>query len=508
MVAALAVGAAGMHVLQERWRTSEAARIAAEAQTKAEREQREAEDRRQAAAAAKRKTEEETAAKARLADAKRQQDEREAAEKRAAAKKAAEEQARQQAEAKRKADLAEQQRRDLEAKMSATSAATLPLDRVLTNAEELQLAPRQEFQECKDCPRMIVVPAGTFLMGTGPTELGRSESEGPQHSVTIARAFAAGKFEVTFDQFRAFVKDANHAVPQACSDFDPAKNAPIGNIGSFWFPGFMQQGDHPAVCVSWKDAKAYVEWLSMRLARDYRLLSEAEWEYAARAGSQTRYHFGEDEKRLCEFGNVADIAEPSKLGARPLVDCRDGYLRTAPVGKYAPNAFGLHDTIGNVWEWVEDCGGGDYAGAPSNGSASKVGACATRVSRGGGWGSVALNVRSATRNLRFGPDERYHFLGFRVARTLAHGGVPTQGELPKQSAAEVEQRQRMANTAFVGDIIATESGRRSSLECRNACQAKAECKGYEFRLSASLCYLYRRIDRQHDSSDAISGRWD
>ena len=363
---------------------------------------------------------------------------------------------------------------------------------------------------------MVVIPAGSFLMGSSEIETGRSPIEGPRHTVTIRWPFAVGKFEVTVDQYKMFVQETHRNVPSICSDFDPARNVPVPQ-GGWWFqyPGFSQSGDHPVVCVSWQDAKAYVAWLSKKLGKDYQLPSEAEWEYGARAGSHTRYHFGEDEKRLCEFGNVADSSDPAKLASRPLVDCRDGYLRTAPVGKFAPNAFGLHDTVGNAWEWVEDCGSTSYAGAPADGSASMAGDCAVRISRGGGWGSIAANHRSAVRNARFGPGDRFHFLGFRVARTLTRGDPEIEREVArrreldlKRETAESEARRRMTNTALVGDIIATESSRRSSLECRNACQARSECKGYEYRLSGGLCYLYRRIDRQHDSTDAISGRWD
>ncbi len=340
-----------------------------------------------------------------------------------AAARAAADKLKSDATAKRQANRAEQRRRELEAKKSAPAIWTPPLDRVLTAAEEQQLAPKQEFQECRDCPRMILVPAGSYLMGSAPTEPGHSKIEAPQHSVTIAKAFASGKFEVTFDQYKAFMQETNHTAPKTCSNFDPNKNIPINLSASFWSPGFQQEGDHPAVCVSWRDAKAYVAWLSKTLAKEYRLLSEAEWEYVARAGSHTRYHFGDSEMRLCEFGNVADSTDASKLSARPLAECRDGYVRTAPVGKFAANAFGLHDTIGNVWEWVEDCGHANYEGAPSDGSAWLAGACTTRVSRGGGWGSIAPHLRSAARNTLFGADDRYHFLGFRVARTLTRSGT-------------------------------------------------------------------------------------
>jgi formylglycine-generating enzyme required for sulfatase activity len=321
--------------------------------------------------------------------------------------------------ANRQADLAEQQRPEHEAKKS-TLRITPSFNQLLTGAEERGIRPGQEFQECTTCPRMIVVPAGNYLMGSTPTEVDRAATESPRHMVVMAKPFAVGKYEVTRDQYGTFVQETNRTAAQTCSDYDVGKDTEVEQKGwSFRFPGYPQDGDHPVVCVTWQDAKDYAAWLTRKLGKTYRLLSEAEWEYAARAGSQTRYHFGEDEKRLCEFGNVADSTDPAKLSSRPLSECRDGYSRTAPVGKFAANGFGLHDTIGNVYEWVEDCANSNYEGAPSDGSAWLVGNCSKRVARGGSWGSPARNNRSAVRALRFGTEARFHFIGFRVARSLA-----------------------------------------------------------------------------------------
>ena len=149
--------------------------------------------------------------------------------------------------------------------------------------------------------------------------------------------------------------------------------------------------------VSWNDiTKEYLPWLSRKTGKTYRLLTEAEWEYAARAGSTTRYHFGDSERDLCMYGNVADLREGEEQGLDDR-HCRDGHVNTAPVGSFQPNAFGLYDMHGNVWEWVQDCYF-SYSGAPSDGSAWTTGDCSRRVVRGGSWNFSPRGLRSAIRN--------------------------------------------------------------------------------------------------------------
>ena len=159
------------------------------------------------------------------------------------------------------------------------------------------------------------------------------------------------------------------------------------------------------VCVSWKDAKAYVDWLSGKTGKGYRLLSEAEWEYVARGGTRTSRYWGAGEGGQCEYANGA-------------ASCRDRSVYTAEVGSYRANGFGLHDVLGNVWEWVEDCWHEDYTGAPVDGSAwTSGGECGYRVLRGGSWVAKPRNLRSAIR-IRNSTGNRVNFLGFRIARTL------------------------------------------------------------------------------------------
>jgi formylglycine-generating enzyme required for sulfatase activity len=255
----------------------------------------------------------------------------------------------------------------------------------LAAAAERALKPNDTFQECaKNCPEMIVVPAGNFIMGSPNDEPGRRDDrEGPQHAVTIAAPFAVSKFDVTFDDW------------DACVSVGGCHPAPA--------PGFVR-GTNPVIDVSWEDAQEYVAWLSRMTDRPYRLLSEAEWEYAARAGTTTRYFWGND------IGtNNADCN-----------GCGSPYdnQHSAPVLSFTPNAFGLYDMAGNVWQWVVDCYHPTYAGAPTDGSPWTGASCSGRLVRGGSWADTPPYLRAASRSAD-PPDARIDNIGFRVARTLA-----------------------------------------------------------------------------------------
>lgn len=249
--------------------------------------------------------------------------------------------------------------------------------------------------ECVVCPEMVVISAGSFRMGN--ISGGGESDEKPVHRVTIPNKFAVGKFEVTFSQWDACVATGG------CNGYIPSDR------------GFGR-GNRPVLEVNWDDAKAYVRWLSGKTGKEYRLPSESEWEYMARAGGTSKYPFGDSESSLCEYGNGAD------RGARfswKNESCDDGYGRgTAPVGSFKPNSFGVYDTVGNLFEWVVDCWHGDYAGAPEDGSPwTGGGDCSMRVLRGG---SAAVNpreLRSANR-YRNSTGIRNYSNGIRVARTL------------------------------------------------------------------------------------------
>jgi formylglycine-generating enzyme required for sulfatase activity len=293
----------------------------------------------------------------------------------------------------------------------------------LSAAEERALKPKDSFKECDTCPEMVVVQSGSFTMGSPASEPGRYDYEGPQHTVTINRQFAVGKFEVTVDQFAAFVKETGYDAGSKCWTFEAGKFDE--RDGRSWRnPGYPQQGSHPAACLNWDDTNAYVGWLAKQTGKEYRLLREAEWEYAARSttnpGSGPRYSFGEDENAMCRFGNGADqTAKETVRGTYQWMffSCNDGYAYTAPVGSFSPNGFGLHDMYGNVWEWIQDCYHDSYKGAPADGSAWTSGGCGRRVLRGGSWYYFPGNLRSASR-VGYASDYRRDVNGFRVARTL------------------------------------------------------------------------------------------
>jgi formylglycine-generating enzyme required for sulfatase activity len=225
---------------------------------------------------------------------------------------------------------------------------------------------------------MIRVPGGTFLMGSPPAERERSADEGPQRSITI-QPFEVSKHEVTWAEYDACVSVGS--CPAALDD----------RFG---------KGDRPVTNVSWDDASKFVTWLSRETGKTYRLLSEAEWEYAARAGTTTAY----------SLGDSISNSQANYSG---------GLGKTTPVGTFPANSFGLHDMHGNVWEWVEDCYAENYsAGQPSDGRAYTSGSCSARVGRGGSWNSVPHSLRSAYRNV-YPPTFRGNDLGFRVAGTLS-----------------------------------------------------------------------------------------
>jgi len=289
--------------------------------------------------------------------------------------------------------------------------------------------PGAVFQDCPACPQMVVIPPGRFVMGSSLAEDGRDRDENPEHEVAIGYPFAVSRTEVTRAQYRAFMHEAAHApAPGNCWYWD-AKGRGVRNddasIG-WQDPGYPQDDDHPVVCVSWHDAKAYAQWLSRKSGRSYRLLTETEWEYAARAGSGAPRPWGEDPARACEHANVGDRARdrivPDAHGNywRPAHDCDDGYGYTAPVGRYQPNRFGLHDVIGNVWEWTEDCANPHYVGKPADGSAWLEGDCGRREGRGGSWYHTPRHARSANRH-RVPAAMRMMDLGFRVGAEVSAG---------------------------------------------------------------------------------------
>jgi formylglycine-generating enzyme required for sulfatase activity len=239
-------------------------------------------------------------------------------------------------------------------------------------------------------PEMVVVPGGSFVMGAPAGEENRSSNEDPRRKVTI-RAFAVSKYEVTFAQWDACVAGGG------CNGYRP------DDLG--W-----GRGDLPVINVSWDDVQSYLAWINGRAGgQRFRLLTEAEWEYAARAGSKAAFAWGASPSH--KYANYG--AETCCAGFE---EGADRWVNTAPVGSFPANAFGLHDMAGNVWEWVQDCYADSYAGAPSDGSANEA-SCTNRVYRGGSWYFRSKGIRSAGRYWG-SPKRRYNDLGFRLARSL------------------------------------------------------------------------------------------
>ena len=300
----------------------------------------------------------------------------------------------------------------------------------------------QTFRDCPTCPEMVVIPAGSFMIGSPDNEPGRVSNpddgsmEGPQSLVSI-RQFAAGKFDITKEQWAVFVKETNWLVKGGCGWADlpgdtlqPWQMNPSANWNNI---GFAQDSSHPVVCISWADAKDYVDWLSKKTGYTYRLLSEAEWEYAARAGTTTAFPWGSTASHAYANYGTDSTYTALKLG-------RDQWLGTSPVGSFPPNQFGLYDMHGNVMQWVEDCFSNSYKDLPADGSAYKTevvlkatgrfsfrngkNACSLRMIRGGCYADPLWMIRSANRNCgnipgAMVPDiSRSSGAGFRVAKTL------------------------------------------------------------------------------------------
>lgn len=289
-------------------------------------------------------------------------------------------------------------------------------------------------RDCAVCPELVRIPAGSFVMGADieePRRLGLPEfwakREQPKHRVRIARDFAIGKYEVTRAEFTAFVHESGYSPAPGCWHF----------VGTEWLfdgerswadPKIDQSDDHPVTCINWHDAVAYVEWLSRKTKAHYRLPSEAEWEYVARAGTQTAYWWGDDVADVCRYVNLGDLDAQDQFGwdrthikydalgdwkGQP---CRDGYPTLAPVHATVANPFGVFGLLGNANEWVADCWNDDYRTAPADGAARLVGAdCGLRAMRGQGWTANASSTRPAFRLKMNATDRRFTF-GFRVVR--------------------------------------------------------------------------------------------
>ncbi|MGN7740393.1 dihydropyoverdine dehydrogenase [Pseudomonas sp. 22526] len=258
--------------------------------------------------------------------------------------------------------------------------------------------PGQVFKDCKDCPEMVVLPAGTFTMGTPDDEVGREPDEGPMHDVTFAKPFAMSRFQITAGEWDSYVKQTGVVI--ANGDTRPGRECIASK------PRYKQEPRQPAVCMDFADVQAYVAWLSKKTGHKYSMVSEAQREYAARAGSKGPFPFPFDEGKGYSIAKHANTYGPA-----------DGYSFSSPVGSYPPNTFGMYDMHGNVYEWIADCEHANYVGAPTDGSAWVEPGCESLQIRGNDWGEAPVFSRSGNRNNIY-PSTRGDWIGFRVVREL------------------------------------------------------------------------------------------
>ena len=269
---------------------------------------------------------------------------------------------------------------------------------------------------------MVLVPDGHFMMGASVAETTREHVadwaavwERPQHDVQI-QSFLLAQHAVTRGEFAKFVAETNYHAP-GCDVISIANHA-LNSTASWQNPGFAQTDQHPVVCVNYNDAEAYIEWYSRKKGRTYRLPSEAEWEYAARAQTTTSRYWGDSSAGQCDNANGADLSWKEMFAnGGAAAECKDGYVYTAPVSSFRPNPWGLYDMFGNVAEWTADCWNESYAGAPSDGSPWATGDCYRRVLRGGSWANHPNELRAAQRGWN-SPADRANTYGFRIARIL------------------------------------------------------------------------------------------
>ena len=308
--------------------------------------------------------------------------------------------------------------------LSPIAGAQQPADRASPGT------PVKALRDCADCPEMVIVPAGSFEMGSSADERVRegvpsrfADRETLVHRVTIAKPFAMSRNEITRGLYARFVAETKRPDPPACGVFNPDTDSWKERPGYSWRnTGFEQTDDHPVACTSFGDARDFAAWLAKKTGKPYRLATEAEWEYAARGGTTTARYWGDSAEPGCELANIMSAATVARLGnpkswANKLV-CTSPHAFTVPVGSYPPNPFGLHDMIGNVYEWIADCYHPTYAGAPVDGSAWNEPRCAQHMLRGGAFHSAPWLARVAARG---GPVEtEYHPVasGIRVVRDM------------------------------------------------------------------------------------------
>jgi formylglycine-generating enzyme required for sulfatase activity len=269
-----------------------------------------------------------------------------------------------------------------------------------------------ELWDGADYPEMIVIPPGEYTMGSVSNEADRRPDEGDRQRVRIDYPFAVSEYPITVGQFDRFVQDSHYSPDDGC--FTPEEGDQPKHGRNWRVPSFKQSLADPVVCMNWTDAQAYVAWLSTKTGHIYRLLSEAEYEYATRAGSATRFWWGNAPDEACSYANGVDLDAVVRFPGWKATNCHDGYVFTSPVGHFKPNQFGLYDMAGNAWSWLSDCWPGPAINSRRD---VPVSDCERRALRGGSWGNGPADLRSAA---RYGDAIRMRGAnyGFRVARTL------------------------------------------------------------------------------------------
>lgn len=303
-------------------------------------------------------------------------------------------------------------------KHTSLSLLLLWLSADVAAAFDYPVAPGNTFRDRAWTPELVVIPSGRFTMGSTEEETVREKRppslaayERPQFKVNIDKSFAMGKYHITVSEFDHFVKATTRAVFDGCNVDDRGKwSLQAGR--SYRDPLFAQDGRHPAVCVTWDDAVAYTEWLSAETGHRYRLLREAEWEYAARGGTTTARWWSDSQANACAYANGADRsferANPGDKQAN--LACDDGFAATNPVDRFPANPFGLHDMLGNAWQWTSECFKERHDSPEPDENR-----CERRVIRGGSWHN-AINVLRSANRFWLAPKNRSSSIGFRVAR--------------------------------------------------------------------------------------------
>ncbi|MEZ0600821.1 formylglycine-generating enzyme family protein [Paraburkholderia sp. IW21] len=280
----------------------------------------------------------------------------------------------------------------------------------------------KHFKDCDVCSEMVVIPAGEYMMGARKEDFEgernytfRYADETPLHPVSI-KSFGIAKFDVTRKQFSVFAKETAFD-GRGCSVYNgkwwwPSSRADWKN------PGFTQSDDDPVVCVSWADAQKFIAWLNSKAPAGkigkYRLPTEAEWEYAARAGTVARTYWGGARSEQCKYANTRDISARDLDPEAPYVNCEDGYVETSPVGSFRPNSWGLYDMLGNAYQWVSDCFKFTYSTDPED---LHFPDCSKKTARGASWATIPTGVRSSVRHV-YKTEARDSTVGFRIAVDL------------------------------------------------------------------------------------------